>query len=189
MQCIALQRKTLQWVFIQFREGQFTTVESNLLQSAHPSTPKCSWQLLVLCYKIYSCWHIRTQYRTKNIHRLNIKLLHSARGAVQQEILKLYPVQCSTVQNRKRCAVHYIAVHCKSAICYTVKFIAVQEIELLCIKTIYILKTFQWSALHIKEVQCNSMDSNIDQCSAVECTAAQPRLTKSPKKEEKSWFF
>ena len=86
----------------------------------------------------------------------------------------------STVQNRGRSAVHYIAVHCKSAICYTVKFNAVQEIELLCIETIYIFKTFQWSALHIKEVQCNSMDSNIDQCSAVECTAAQPRLTKSP---------
>ena len=33
------------------------------------------------------------------------------------------------------------------------------------------------------------MDSNIDQCSAVECTAAQPRLTKSPKKEEKFFFF
>ena len=33
------------------------------------------------------------------------------------------------------------------------------------------------------------MDSNIDQCSAVECTAAQPRLTKSPKKEEKSLIF
>ena len=87
------------------------------------------------------------------------------------------------------CAVHYIAVHCKSAICYTVKFNAVQEIQLLCIKTIYIFKTFQWSELHIKEVQCNSMDSNIDQCSAVECTAAQPRLTKSPQKEEKSLFF
>ena len=93
---------------------------------------------------------------------------------------KIYPVQCSTVQNRGRSAVHYIAVHCKSAICYTVKFNAVQEIELLCIETISIFKTFQWSALHIKEVQCNSMDSNIDQCSAVECTAAQPRLTKSP---------
>ena len=69
------------------------------------------------------------------------------------------------------------------------KFNAVQEIELLCIKIMYIFKTYQWSALHIKEVQCNSMDSNIDQCSAVECTAAQPRLTKSPKKEEKSFFF
>ena len=102
---------------------------------------------------------------------------------------KIYPVQCSTVQNRGRSAVHYIAVHCKSAICYTVKFNAVQEIELLCIETIYIFKTFQWSALHIKEVQCNSMDSNIDQCFAVECTAAQPRLIKSPKKEEKSLFF
>ena len=69
------------------------------------------------------------------------------------------------------------------------KLNAVQEIELLCIKTIYIFKTFQWSALHIKEVQCNSMDSNIDQCSAVECTAAQPRLTKSPKKDEQSLFL
>ena len=91
--------------------------------------------------------------------------------------LKIYPIQCSTVQNRGRSAVHYIAVHCKSAICFTVKFNAVQEIEL------------QLSSLHIKEVQCNSMDSNIDLCSAVECTAAQPRLTKSPKKEKKSLFF
>ena len=83
VQCIALQHNTLQYIFIQFREVQCTTLESNLLQYAHPSTPKCSWQLLVLCYKIYSCWHLRTQHRTKYIHRLNIKLLHSARGAVQ----------------------------------------------------------------------------------------------------------
>ena len=102
---------------------------------------------------------------------------------------KIYPVQSSTVQNRGRSAVHYIAVHCKLAICYTVKFNAVQEIELLCIETIYIFKTFQWSALHIKEVQCNSMDSNIDQCSAVECTAAQPRLTKSQKKKKNPFCF
>ena len=106
-----------------------------------------------------------------------------------QKILKLYTVQCSTVQNRWRSAVHYIAVHFKSAICYTVKFNAVQEIELLCIETIYIFKKFQWSALHIKEVQCNSMDSNIDQCSAVECTAAHPCLTKSPQKRRKILVF
>ena len=31
-----------------------------------------------------------------------------------------------------------------------------------------------------------SMDKNEDQGSAVECTAAQPSLTKSPKEEEKS---
>ena len=37
-------------------------------------------------------------------------------------------------------------------------------------------------------MQCNSMDKNVDQCSAVECTAAQPRLTKSPKEEEKSLY-
>ena len=30
------------------------------------------------------------------------------------------------------------------------------------------------------------MDKNVDQGSAVECTAAQPRLTKSPEEEEKS---
>ena len=100
---------------------------------------------------------------------------------ISRDLKKIYPVQCSTVQNRGRSAIQYITVHCKSVICYTVKFNAVQDIELLCIKTIYIFKTFQWSALHIKEVQCNSKDSNIDQCSAVECTAAQPRLTKSPR--------
>ena len=33
------------------------------------------------------------------------------------------------------------------------------------------------------------MDKNVDQCSAVECTAAHPRLTKSPKEEEKSMYF
>ena len=71
----------------------------------------------------------------------------------------------------------------------TVKFNAVQEIELLCIEIIYILKTLQLSSLHIKKVQCNSMDSNIDQCSAVECTAAQPRLTKFPQKEDKPFIF
>ena len=32
------------------------------------------------------------------------------------------------------------------------------------------------------------MDKNVDQGSAVECTAAQPRLTKSPKEEEKSFY-
>ena len=30
------------------------------------------------------------------------------------------------------------------------------------------------------------MDKNVDLCSAVECTVAHPRLTKSPKEEEKS---
>ena len=33
------------------------------------------------------------------------------------------------------------------------------------------------------------MDKNVDQGSAVECTAAHPRLTKSPKEEEKSLYF
>ena len=32
------------------------------------------------------------------------------------------------------------------------------------------------------------MDKNVDQGSAVECTAAHPRLTKSPKEEEKSLY-
>ena len=32
------------------------------------------------------------------------------------------------------------------------------------------------------------MDKNVDQGSAVECTTAQPRLTKSPKEEEKSLY-
>ena len=32
------------------------------------------------------------------------------------------------------------------------------------------------------------MNTNVDQYSAVECTAAHPRLTKSPKEEEKSMF-
>ena len=32
------------------------------------------------------------------------------------------------------------------------------------------------------------MDKNVDQCSAVECTAAHPRLTKSLKEEEKSLY-
>ena len=32
------------------------------------------------------------------------------------------------------------------------------------------------------------MDKNVDLCSAVECTAAHPRLTKSPKEEEKSLY-
>ena len=37
-------------------------------------------------------------------------------------------------------------------------------------------------------MQCNSMDKNVEQGSAVECTAAQPLLTKSPKEEEKSLY-
>ena len=32
------------------------------------------------------------------------------------------------------------------------------------------------------------MDTNVDQCSAVESIAAHPRLTKSPEKEEKSLY-
>ena len=32
------------------------------------------------------------------------------------------------------------------------------------------------------------MDKHVDLCSAVECTAAQPRLTKSPEEEEKSLY-
>ena len=37
-------------------------------------------------------------------------------------------------------------------------------------------------------MQCNSMDKNLDQGSAEECTAADPRLTKSPEEEEKSLY-
>ena len=40
--------------------------------------------------------------------------------------------------------------------------------------------------MHKKEVQCNWM--NVDLCFAVECTAAQPCLTKSPKEEEKVFY-
>ena len=45
--------------------------------------------------------------------------------------------------------------------------------------------------MYRKEVQCNSMDKNVEQGSAIECTAAHPCLTKSPKEEEKSFhvFF
>ena len=69
------------------------------------------------------------------------------------------------------------------------KLNAVQGIEVLCIETTYVKKkTFQWSALHRKEVQCNSMDKNVDQSSAVECTAAHSRLTKSPQEEDKSFY-
>ena len=58
--------------------------------------------------------------------------------------------------------------------------------EILCLPyaEFFFFITFQLSALHRIEVQCNSMDKNVDQCSAVECTAAHPRLTKSPKTEE-----
>ena len=33
------------------------------------------------------------------------------------------------------------------------------------------------------------MDKNVDQGSAVECTAAHPHLTKYPEEEEKSLYF
>ena len=42
--------------------------------------------------------------------------------------------------------------------------------------------------LQRKEVQCISMNKNVDLCSAVECTATHPRLTKSPKAEKKSFY-
>ena len=105
-----------------------------------------------------------------------------------QYFFKLYLLQCSAVQSKGSSVVQYIVVHCKSEICYTVKFNAVQWIELLWIETIYIFKTFQWSALHREKVQCNSMNKNVDLCSAVKCTAAHPRLTKSPEEEEKSLY-
>ena len=59
---------------------------------------------------------------------------------------------------------------------------------MLCVEITYIFKTFLWSALHRKEVQSNSMDKNVDQGSAGDCTAAHPRLTHSPKEEEKSLY-
>ena len=37
-------------------------------------------------------------------------------------LLSLQNMQCSAVQSRGSIAVQYIAVHCKSPICYTVKF-------------------------------------------------------------------
>ena len=33
------------------------------------------------------------------------------------------------------------------------------------------------------------MDKNVDQGSAVECTIAHPRLTKTPEEEEKAMYF
>ena len=98
-------------------------------------------------------------------------------------------MQCSAVQSKGNGAVQYIAVHCKSEICDTVKFNAVQWIELLWIETTYIFKTCQWSALRRKKVQSNSMDENVDLCSAVECTSAHPRLTKSPEEEKSLYVF
>ena len=38
-------------------------------------------------------------------------------------------------------------------------------------------------------MQCNSINKNIDQNYAVECTAAHHRLTKSPEEEEKPCIF
>ena len=37
-------------------------------------------------------------------------------------------------------------------------------------------------------MRCNSINKNVDLCSAVECTAAHPRLTIVPKEEEKSLY-
>ena len=37
-------------------------------------------------------------------------------------------------------------------------------------------------------MQCNSMDKNLDQSSAEECTTADPGLTKSPEEEKKSLY-
>ena len=48
---------------------------------------------------------------------------------------------------------------------------------MLCIETAY------------EKMQCNSMNKNVDQGSAVECTAAHPRLTKSNKEEEKLYLY
>ena len=119
-------------------------------------------------------------------------LIESSAVFLYISIISRYPktspsaVQCSAVQSRGKSAFQYIAVQCKSAICYTVKFNAVHRNELQCIETTYIFKTVQRSSLHKKEVQCNSMEKNVDQCSAVECTAAQPCLTRSPKEKLKS---
>ena len=77
------------------------------------------------------CSHINNILKKISAIILHISLKY-------QEILKLYKVQCSVVHSRGSSAVQYIVVHCKSAICHTVKFNAVQGIEFLCIKTICI---------------------------------------------------
>ena len=53
----------------------------------------------------------------------------------------------------------------------------------------YNFLTVKWSALYRKEVQCTSMDKNVDLCSALEFITAHPRLTKSPKKKKHSCMF
>ena len=66
-----------------------------------------------------------------------------------------------------------------------------QPSELSCcaLKLHIFLKLF--SEVHgiLKKCSVIKWIKNIDQCSTVECTAGHPRLTKSPKEEEKSLFF
>ena len=39
-----------------------------------------------------------------------------------------------------------------------------RDLNCCALKLNILFKTFQWSALHKKKVQCNSMDKNVDQC-------------------------
>ena len=65
-------------------------------------------------------------------------------------------MQCSAMQSRGSSAVQYIAVHCKSSICYTVKFNELWELNCCALKLHIFLSielhctTFLWSALHWK---------------------------------------
>ena len=78
--------------------------------------------------------------------------------------------QCSAVQSRGSSAFQNIAVHCKLAICYTVKFNAVQGIELLCI--IYMYKYF--SQVHCMGNKCSVVQWIKIETSTVMWSAQQP---------------
>ena len=57
-----------------------------------------------------------------------------------KDVIKLYPVLCSAVQSRVSSAVHYIAMHCKAAIFYTVKFNESSELNCCALKKHIFLK-------------------------------------------------
>ena len=106
-----------------------------------------------------------------------------------QDILKLYPVQCSAMLCRVWGGVHSSTLQCNANQQFAKHWSAMQSRELnCCALKLHLKKSFQWSALH-KNVQRNSMDTNVHQCSAVECKAAQPYLTKSSTEEEKSLYL
>ena len=87
-------------------------------------------------------------------------------------------MQCRLVQSRGR-AVQSSTLQCNE----NYKFNAVQRMR---IEYMYFFKTLQWSELLGKEMQCNPMDKNVEQCTAA---PPPPPPNLNPKEENNPCMF